>query len=123
MYNFHFIKNEKVVSIQDDGGKVFSLPLNSSIQFGLLYDPIGDTKRALGGYLFKTIGDVMKYNVLPRVIRATKMYRGYKTDSSVDADEILIITSVHRTATERQKSHIRTFSLSTRKHLLYTINK
>lgn len=39
IYNFHFVKNEKVVSIRDCGGTHFSIPLNSEIQFGLLYNP------------------------------------------------------------------------------------
>lgn len=39
VYNFHFVKNEKTVSIRDCGGTNFSIPLNSAIEFGLLYNP------------------------------------------------------------------------------------
>ena len=39
VYNFHFVKNEKMVCIHDSGGTKFSIPLNSAIGFGILYNP------------------------------------------------------------------------------------
>ena len=39
IYNFHFVKNEKMFSIRDSGGMNFSIPLNSAVEFGVLYNP------------------------------------------------------------------------------------
>ena len=39
VYNFHFVKTERVASIRDCGGSRFSIPLNSAIEFGALYNP------------------------------------------------------------------------------------
>ena len=48
VYNFHFVKNEKIASIKDCGGSSFSIPLNSAIQFGVLYNP-GSAASIVGG--------------------------------------------------------------------------
>ena len=39
VYNFHFVKNERVISVKDCGNIHFSIPFNSEIKFGLLYNP------------------------------------------------------------------------------------
>ena len=113
MYNFHFIKNEILVSLQE-GGNLFSLPLSSSIQFGLLYNPKGDTLiQALRGYSYRTIGDLMECSIPPRVVRATKTSTGGKPTSSVNSDEILIITKFG-CLSKWQPPYVKAFSLHTR---------
>lgn len=115
MYNFHFIKNETLVSLQDDRGNFFSLPLNSSIQFGLVYNPKGDTMmQALRGCSYRTIGDLMECSTPPRVVRATKMSTDRRQTSSVNSDEILIITKFG-CSSKCQQPCVKAFSLCTRK--------
>lgn len=104
VYNFHFIKKEKVMSIQDAAGNSFSVPLNTAIQFGLVYDPANDLKQAVKGYSFKSIGDLVDYPVPPKVIRATRRYDTGDAKSSVESNEILIVKNIARTMISKKYS-------------------
>lgn len=103
-----------MISVKDAGGTHFSIPLNSAIQFGLLYNPVGDTAQAVKGYSFKTVGDLAKYETPPRIIRATQAFDVSDSKSSIEAEEILIIKKVGRTAIKR-KHYIKVISLHSRK--------
>ncbi len=39
-FNVHLAKRAEVVHITDAHNTVYSVPLNSSIEFGLVYDPV-----------------------------------------------------------------------------------
>ena len=40
IYNFHFVKNEKMLSVSGSDTSNFSIPFNSKIKFGILYNPL-----------------------------------------------------------------------------------
>lgn len=44
MFNVHLVKHTKVVRLSDSHGTIYSVPLNSSIEFGLVYDPIENSR-------------------------------------------------------------------------------
>ena len=114
MYNFHFIKNETVLSIEDEGGKSFSIPLNSSIKFGILHDSQSSDKAAsLGAVTYKTIGNLASCCIPPFIVRALQSYNSSETASSVEAEEVLIIKEVIRRP--YQNLYVKAFSLHTRK--------
>ena len=113
MYNFHFIKNETVLSIEDEGGKSFSIPLNSSIKFGILHaSRSSDKATSLGALTYKTIGNLASCCIPPFVIRALQSYSSSEI-ASVEAEEVLIIKEVIRTP--YHKLYVKAFSLHTRK--------
>lgn len=95
IYNFHSVRKELFVTFQDSESSKHFIPVSSSAMFGLIFDPVGDTAKALKGYHFQTIGELMLKNIpFPRVVRATKSFncaQQSQTSESVDADEILAI--------------------------------
>ena len=113
VYNFHFIKNETVLSIEDEGGKVFSIPLNSSLKFGILHDSQSGEAASLEPLTYKTIGNLASCCIPPFVVRALQNFSSSKTTSSVEAEEVLIIKEVIRTP--YNKLYVKAFSLHTRK--------
>ena len=115
MYNFHFIKNETVLSIEDEGrGKAFSIPLNSSIKFGILHDSRGGDKAAsLEALTYKTIGNLASCCIPPFVVRALQSFSSSESASSIEAEEVLIIKEV--ICTPYHKLYVKAFSLHTRK--------
>ena len=116
LYNFHFIKNETVLSIEDEGGKSFSIPLNSSAKFGIVHVSRSSDKAAsLGPLTYKTIGNLASCCAPPFVVRALQSFSssGSGTASSVEAEEVLIIKEVIRTP--YHKLYVKAFSLHTRK--------
>ena len=116
VYNFHFIKKEKMMSIQDAGGTRISLPINSAVQFGIVYNPAGDMKQAIKGYSFKTIGELADYPHPPRIIKSTKKFSSGDQKSSVESNEILVVKSVGRTGVSR-KQCVKVYSMLTRKFI------
>ena len=116
LYNFHFIKNETVLSIEDEGGKSFSIPLNSSVKFGIVHVSRSSDKAAsLGALTYKTIDNLASCCAPPFVVRALQSFSssGSGTASSVEAEEVLIIKEVIRTP--YHKLYVKAFSLHTRK--------
>lgn len=93
---------------------MLSLPLNSSVQFGLLYNPSGEMSRAMKGYTYRTVKDLAACKVLPHIVRATKAYNSGKPDTSVEAEEVLVITGIER-STRYQMVGVKVLSLNTSK--------
>ena len=99
-----FVKSRNVLIIETSMKQKFNLPLGSAVQVSLLYNPEGNIERACKGYQFQSIGEIIeKYPEaphLPRVIRATKAYSGDRLNSSVYANELLVVGS-YDTITKR----------------------
>ena len=94
-FNLHFVKHTKVIVMHDSKHtEQYSVPLNSSIQFGLVYDPHHNSKEAQKGYHFETAASIMSMNPLPRLVRATKECKGAAPGMSVDANEVLIVKGI-----------------------------
>lgn len=94
VYNMHFIKKVRSVSLLDSHSQRHILPLNASVEYSILHDPDGDQERARAGYLYRRAGDIMALKMLPTVVRAKNAYQGGDPTSSVDAYEMLIVLQV-----------------------------
>ena len=77
-----------------DSKEQYSLPLNSTVEFGVLYDPHQNVEDAMKGYHFETVGELMAMNNLPKVIRATRSYEGSSPETSVKENEVLMVKGV-----------------------------
>lgn len=111
-YNFHFIRNEKTMCIEDSCGTHFSVPFNSAISFGLIYNPFNEPIHAVRQYSFTSAGEIITSKYPPRIIRATKEFKGRDPKSSVFKDEILIVKRINQNRKKR-KECIRVHSILT----------
>ena len=50
-----------------DGSVTYSVPITSSLQFSLLYDPNDNIAEAKKGFKFETAGEVLSMKTLPKV--------------------------------------------------------
>ena len=96
LYDIHFVKRQKVVTIEDTQGTVYSVPLASTLQFGLVFTQ----QENMDGTTFHKASDIMALKVLPKVVCATKAFLGEDEESSVHENEILKIQSVEIHGTE-----------------------
>ena len=55
LYNVHFAKHQKVVTIKDTQGTVYSVPLASTLQFGLVFNE----QESMDGTTFHKVSDIM----------------------------------------------------------------
>ena len=102
-FSIHFFKQTKVVHIQDSNGYQYVVPLNSALQFGIVYKLPKDFKVASNAtYHFKSVAEIIQLKVLPKALRATKSYRGSAPENSVEENDLLIVQEV------KQKRGIRT---------------
>ena len=87
-----FVKSRKVLNIITSAQQKFALPLGSALQLSLLYNPDGNENRALRGYTFQSIGELVRKSPnLPRVICATQACRGDSLKSTVFENELLVV--------------------------------
>ena len=88
----HFLKRRELVQIQDPvKNSIFSVPVNTAIKFGVIYDPHNNMNEALMGYNFKYVSDVLSQAKLP------KMGLGRLKDPNiigVESAELLVIKEV-----------------------------
>ena len=94
LLNIHFVKQAKYAVVQKYGGRNVKVPLNSALQFGVLYNPENNIKGAQIGYEFRTANQLMAHKPLPRVVCALQAFKGSSAESSVEANDILLIEEV-----------------------------
>ena len=73
MYNIHFLKRARVMQFKDRHDIPYSIPLNSAIEFGLLYQP-KDGRQATEieiGVVFSSVSDLLSQHELPKVSSTT----------------------------------------------------
>ena len=84
-----------MVNIQDSNDYQYTVPLNSALQFGLVYQFPKEVKfPANAKYHFKSVADIVQLKVLPKAIRATRAHRGSDPEHSVEQNDLLIVQEV-----------------------------
>lgn len=113
-YNVHFLKYTKVayLSSKESPNHMYTVPFNSAVQFGLVYNPQIDIGLALQGKSFETVGDVMAVRPLPKLLRATRSYQGTNANSSVEENELLVVRSAKRPKV-LGSPHLKVYSITT----------
>ena len=102
MFNIHFFKQTKVVKISDSNNYSYTIPLNSSLEFGILYSLPPGFKQPDSKYHFKTVGDILQLKEMPKVVRVMKSHKGNGPDNSVEQYDLLLLQEV------KQKRGIKT---------------
>ncbi|KAL5506240.1 hypothetical protein EMCRGX_G007841 [Ephydatia muelleri] len=94
IYNIHFVKKAKVVIVRDCSKVDYRIALNSSVEFGVLHNPEGNVQKALDGYKYPKVSDIMAISPLPKAVRATVDFKGTTVENSVEKNEIFIIKEI-----------------------------
>ena len=90
--NLHFLRNVKVAIVRDmTTEETFSIPYNSNVKLGLIYQPSPYDESASPYMQLKSAADVMKLKQLPLVVTATTSYDGGAVDRSVSEGEVLFV--------------------------------
>ena len=92
----------------------YSIPLNSAIEFGLLYEP-KEGRRPTDlemGMVFPSIADLVSQPETPKVVTALKTWQSKDGKVSVLTNEVLVIKSVQRSVFT--KKGVRVHSLTTK---------
>ncbi len=94
-YNVHFLKFTDVVNITvSSGGTQYVVPLNSAVQFGVLYNPTNSSQDAIQGFVFSTAGEIMSTGLVPPIMLVQQSCEISSQDGSVQAGDLLVINEV-----------------------------
>ncbi len=96
IYNVHFLKNTEVVYLTARGGAQYTVPLNSAIEFGVLYNPTNNFQNAMQGFLFSSVSEIMTTGLVPPVMYAQQTCDTSSQDGSVQAGDVLIVHEVKK---------------------------
>ena len=113
-YNVHFVKRTRVMQLKDSHGTPYSIPLNSAIEFGLLYEPKEGRKSAdlEQGMIFPALADILAQPEIPRVIAPLKSWSSDDGKTSLLSNEVLIVKSSRRSVFK--KKGLKVYSITTK---------
>ena len=118
MYNIHFLKRTRVMLFRDHHDTPYSIPLNSAIEFGLIFEPKEGRKptELEAGIIFSSVADLLSQPETPKVVSVMKSWRSTEVKSapvtSLVTNEVLVIKSAQRSLFS--KKGLRVFSLTTK---------
>ena len=120
-FNVHFVKYTTIVTVEYDNGSRYHIPLNSAVPFGILYNPENNLSDAMKGYRFETVADLLRMSTLPVVVLARKTFQGSSAESSIFANEVLLVRKVlsKRLGTKQQ---LKVFSLKENREKVLNLN-
>lgn len=116
IFDIHFAKRTQVITVRDSLKTDYSIPLNSAIQLGIIFQAIpskGTEKPPQT--LFKTVQDLLSLDHLPKVMRATTKWSKPSVKAgkmSVEKSELLIVKGIYRPPL-RNKRALKCYSLKT----------
>jgi len=111
------MKHTKVIVIKDAHNTPYSIPLNSAIEFGLVYDPNDNRSEAINGLAFVKISEITAAHTPPKVFCALKAFRGEDEKSSVYDNEVLIVKQVLKPRFKGKRA-LKVYSLLTKSEKL-----
>ena len=91
IYKVHIVTTTDGISMMDNTGYLVLVPTDSSTQFGVIFNPHADLEKAVRGYTFESVQDVVRATQLPRVMCATQSYKSSSPASSVEEGEVLVV--------------------------------
>ena len=110
-YIIHFVNQRKVVTLSDSNSCQYTIPTNSPIHVAPLYNPNDNIGEALTGFTFDSAADIASLHTLPKLVRATKSFRGGDSKCSVEEGELLVVKKVSRSPMKR-KPVLKVFSIT-----------
>ena len=113
-YNIHFVKHQEVVSMTDKLGLQYTIPLNSSFQFGLVYSDDPNTHQS---QIYEKVGHLVSLSPLPKVICPTRDVGNSEDKNAISAGEILVIKRVIRPKLRRKSLAVLSLKTQTIKTL------
>lgn len=119
-FRAHSLNQSTVVNVEYDTGIRKNVPANSSVPFAVLFDPYNNTKEAMKGYRFEKVSELIQLPVLPPVLWCRKAYHGSSQDSSVTANELLIVKRVKTRVVGRQQLKVYSYTQKKDKTLYTT---
>ena len=93
LLQIYFFKETKVINMKINQIS-YSIPVASPIKYSILYNPQGNLSAARDGYIFATVGDILKSRALPSVVCVGKEFTASSSTYYLQKGHILIIKAI-----------------------------
>lgn len=110
IYDIHFVKQTRVITLKDSDGFMHQIPLASSMKFGLVYNPNNNLTEALAGHQFEKCSDIMAAEIMPQVVCATIQVESTEENHSIATNEIVVVKQIQKPKLRGRRS-LKVFSL------------
>ena len=112
IYDIHFVKQTRVITLKDGNGFMHHIPLASSMMFGLVYNPNNNLNEALAGHQFEKCSDIMAAEIMPQVVCATIQVESTEENHSLAKNEVIVVKNIQKPKL-RGRRCLKVFSLLT----------
>lgn len=122
--NVHFVRHRELVRIEEKDRQLeLSVPLNSAIKFGVVYNPQNNENEAMKGYLFPSVSDLLSlgYSSLPKIVCACQFHNPERPESE-PSREVMAIKEVILPGNPDEFRKLRVFSISALKERILDEN-
>ena len=98
----------------------FYIPLNSTIQFSVAYNPNKDEEEAMRGFVYPSVKDILRLSPLPQIVCATKAVKpkSGQPDSTLHAEEVLYILEAVKSTSSKNRRRLKVYSFADRSEKL-----
>ena len=90
----HYQKHSQAVLISVGQTAPMMVPVNSGVEFGVIYNPEGDYNKAYQGYQFETVGQLLASPVPPSVVCVKRPWSGGSHESTINSNDVLLIKEI-----------------------------
>ena len=90
--DLYFAKNTKMIEMISSQGNRYLLPMSSSLDCSILYNPEGNFDKAIDGYTFDSACEIKSANQLPRMVCVETGFSHGDGGTSIDPEDVLILS-------------------------------
>jgi hypothetical protein len=115
IFDIHFAKRTQVLSVRDSVGTDYSIPLNSAIQFGIIYGYMLPKSAKKPVMHYDTVQELLALDPLPSIVCATASWAkpsDKENKVGVERNELLLVKGIFKSRL-RGKKALKCYSLKT----------
>lgn len=111
--NVHRICNENMMLARANENQQYLVPLNAAVEFCVLYDPESNISKALKGYSFEKVSDLMSAEVKPKLVCARSSWEDKETNKVVISNrEVFVVRDIVQTKKKKKKKFLKLYSIT-----------
>ena len=109
----HRIKQQSMVLARANESQQYLIPFNAAIEFCVLYDPESNISKALKGYSFEKVSDLMLAEVRPKLVCARSSWEDKDTNRVVISNrEVLVVREIILPKKKKGKKLVKLYSIT-----------
>ena len=111
--NVHRICEQNMVLARANESQQYLIPLNAAVEFCVLYDPESNVSKALKGYSFEKVSDLMSVEVRPKLVCARSSWEDKDTNRvTINNREVFVVGDIVLPTKKKGKKVMKLYSIT-----------